>query len=553
MRRLASPAYLALAVVLVGGLAVRLYGLRHGLPFSYHSDEALHFTSRSVAMFEDGFNPHYFQNPSAFTYLVHIALWLVGFDDITQQFKQDPTDIYMTARYVAVGLAMAGVLGVYMAGKRLWGQMEGIAAAAVLSFAFLPVAYSRYAVTDVGAFLPVAAAIYCTIRVGEEGGRRWFVLAGVSIGLAIGFKYTTGLLLAPLLVAAVVRLRAGEPGVPKNVALALAAMTLAFLITTPYFLFDLGEAVDELRAQSYAADEPKIGQSDQSPFTFYPSSLTWALGWGVAIAALGGLVWQWRRDRLRAVLLALFPLLLYVYLCTAERHFARWMMPTYPALALLAGFGLARTARSFSLKPSRQALALGLLLAAVLLQPLLADLRTGKLLGKQDTRASARDYLIENERKRLRVVIEPNVPGPWYRGFIAGFGPPPRYRTGYPPLPARPTRYLNAAGPERIERYRDAGFCHVVVLSFVRERAEAEGLSRAIAYYAALERQGEVVFEDDPYKDGESVPFDFDRSTHLYYDGGFERTGPEVVIYKLRNCKQGYGEPATGDPAARWY
>ena len=111
--------------MLVGGLAVRLYGLRHGLPYSYHSDEALHFTNRAVAMFEDGLNPHYFQNPSGYTYLVHAALRIVGFSDIVTQFREDPTDIYMVARYVAVALAMLAVVGAFAVGRRLWGDLEG--------------------------------------------------------------------------------------------------------------------------------------------------------------------------------------------------------------------------------------------------------------------------------------------------------------------------------------------------------------------------------------------------------------------------------------------
>ena len=538
--------------MLVGGLALRLYGLRHGLPYSYHSDEALHFTNRAVAMFEDGLNPHYFQNPSGYTYLVHAALRIVGFADIVTQFREDPTDIYMVGRYVAVGLAMLSVLGAFVVGRRLWGAMEGIAAAAILSFAFLPVAYSRYAVTDAAALLPVVIAMYAVIGVHEDGRRRWFVIAGAATGFAIGFKYTTGLIVVPLLAVAALRIR-DERAVIRDTLLALAVMVVAFLVTTPYFLIDLGEAIDQLRAQSYAADEPKFGQEDGSPFAFYPESLTWGLGWGVVLATAVGFVWLFRRERARALVLASFPVLLYLYLCTAERHFARWLMPTYPVLALLAGFGLAKTARSLTLRADRQALGFGLLLAAILVQPIVADIRTGKLLQRDDTRAQTRDFLEAELPPGARLVIEPAVPLDWYRGFRAGFGPPPRYRTGYPPVPARPTRYLHSAGPERLDRYRDAGFCHVVVLSFIRERAEHERPPRALAYYDRLERESDVVFRASPYDDpAEPVPFDFDRSTHLYYDTGFERSGPEVAVHRLRDCRQGYGRPTTGDPAAYW-
>jgi hypothetical protein len=67
-RRWAWP---CLAAVLAGGLALRLWGIRQGLPYVYNTDEADHFVLRAVRMFGNGLNPHYFANPPAFTYLLH--------------------------------------------------------------------------------------------------------------------------------------------------------------------------------------------------------------------------------------------------------------------------------------------------------------------------------------------------------------------------------------------------------------------------------------------------------------------------------------------------
>src|SRR5262249_58433911 len=73
-------AYLALAVVLAGGLALRVWGIGQGLPYAYNADEADHFVPHAIAMFGSGLNPHYFANPPGFTYLVHflLALWFGG-------------------------------------------------------------------------------------------------------------------------------------------------------------------------------------------------------------------------------------------------------------------------------------------------------------------------------------------------------------------------------------------------------------------------------------------------------------------------------------------
>ena len=47
-RRWAWP---LLAVVLLVGLALRLWGVRQGLPFVYNLDEGTHFVPKAVAMF----------------------------------------------------------------------------------------------------------------------------------------------------------------------------------------------------------------------------------------------------------------------------------------------------------------------------------------------------------------------------------------------------------------------------------------------------------------------------------------------------------------------
>ena len=43
---------LLLALVLLGALGLRLWGIKQGLPYAYNADEADHFVPHAVAMFE---------------------------------------------------------------------------------------------------------------------------------------------------------------------------------------------------------------------------------------------------------------------------------------------------------------------------------------------------------------------------------------------------------------------------------------------------------------------------------------------------------------------
>ena len=557
MRRHLTPGRLALAAILGGALAIRLYGLRHGLPFIYHSDESQHFTNYAVEMFDSSLNPHYFQNPATYTYLVHFALWIQGFDDIAHQYLVDPSDIFETARLVAVALCLLGVAAIYAVGRRLWGTFEGLVAAAVLAFAVLPVAYSRYAVTDVGVLLPMAMSVYATVKIAEDGRRRYYVIAGLGLGLTVAFKFTAGLVLVPILVAVALRAWQGRQSIGE-IAIGLAIVgglaVAVFAITNPYFLIDLDEAIDELRSQRFAAGEVKPGQADENPYGFYLSSLTWGIGWGALVAAATGFVLQLSRDRTRAILLALFPLLLFAYLgLDADRYFARWLLPAYPVLALFAGVAIAALARAVSPKPLVRAAVLGALMVAAMAQPTITNIHTGSVLRKDDTRELARNYMLANFPNGTRIVVDAVAIRDEYdlpllgierrRGepeFVSGFGAPPKEHPGsYPPEPVRTTRFLEDLRPGRIDEYRDKGFCVVVTMSWLRERAEIARLDDAVAYYDRLERESKVLFRANPYEDPDDpVPFDFDQ-THLYYDGRYERTGPEVVIRKLDGCRDG--------------
>jgi hypothetical protein len=561
VRRHLTAGRLTLAAILAGGLAVRLYGLHHGLPFIYHSDESQHFTRYAVRMFDEGFNPHYFQNPTTFTYLTHVALWLRGFDDIATEYAGDPSAIYEIARLVAVALSLLGVAAVYAVGRRLWGTFEGVVAAAVLAFAALPVAYSRYAVTDVGVLLPVAVAVYGLVKIHEEGALRHYAIAGGGFGLTVAFKYTAGLILVPLLVAVVLRAwRAEQPlrQVVAGASLAGGVAVLVFFVTNPYFVLDLGEALDQLRAQRDAAADRKVGQVEENPFGFYLSSLTWGVGWGVLVAAVAGAVWEFARDRVRAVLLVLFPLLLFLYLGSdAERYFARWLLPAYPILALLAGVAIAGAARSLSGRPALRAGAVAVLTALAMAQPVVTILHTGSVLEKADTRELARNYMLENLPSGTRLVVDavairpqydlPQLgipPEPDQPVFPIGFSAPPKDDDPVTQDPVRTTRFLEDLAPTRVDRYRADGYCVVATMSWLRERAAIAGLDDAVAYYDRLERESRVLFRASPYDDpGDPEPFDFDQ-THLYWSKRYDRTGPEVVVRELDRCRNGGGRGA---------
>ena len=97
-----------LALILVAGLGLRVWNIDYGLPFVYSIDEGSHFTSRAVEMFWQDLDPGYYQNPSAYTYLIYALfrvmygplglLFDLPFRNVTDQFDKNPTEMWIAAR-----------------------------------------------------------------------------------------------------------------------------------------------------------------------------------------------------------------------------------------------------------------------------------------------------------------------------------------------------------------------------------------------------------------------------------------------------------------------
>jgi hypothetical protein len=612
-----------LALILAAGLGLRLWNIDYGLPFVYSIDEGSHFTSRAVEMFWQDLDPGYYQNPSAYTYLIYVLFRVmygpVGFafdlpfGNVTDQFDKSPTEMWIAARALAAALCMLGVAATYWVARRLWGVREGLVAAALLAFAFLPVAYSRVAVTDVGALMGVALALGFAVSAYEDGRMRFFAAAGAAAGLALSFKYTAGLALLPLAIAALARLRparvrvaaarlgrrpgrsprAGPARAFGGLALGAACAALVFVALNPYLFGSLDAWWSDLRDQAeVAADQPKPGQ-ESGGVSYYLDSLTWGLGWAAALAALAGAALELRRDLVRGLMLVTVPLALFVYLSVQSRYFGRWLLPAYPALALLGALALTRAsdliaagvqtrrahARRFRARTA--AAVLTGLTVLVLLQPLAADVRSAQVLGRDDTRQQARDWIESNYPPELRLAVEPAVPGRWFRSNPEG--DPPSWlsrcerREGWtepgwsyvadrgkricaqykPGLVARPdggvraSAYQSVLGPEVIDDYRLYGYCLIMTVDVVRDRALQTGDPDARAYYERLDRESRLLREFSPYDEGaDPVPFNFDLS-YNYYPPEYHRPGPTVRIHRLDGCEQASGPPVIRIPQAK--
>jgi hypothetical protein len=552
----------ALAVLLVVSFLLRLWGIKQGLPYSYNSDEATHFVPRAIAFFSQDLNPHYFLNPPAYSYLLHIVfeLWFGNADAVARAYTTDPTSVFVVARVVAAVLGTASVWLTYLAGARFFNRTVGLLAAAMLAFAFLPVFYSHLALNDVPTLAPVALSLYGISGVVRRGRKRDYAIAGVGIGLAAATKYTGGITLVCLLGACICD--AADRQVLRTLrylALALLLALAAFVIANPYSVLDWSAfraGVSQQASLAAGEDPVKLGSAAGGGFTYYLWTFTWGLGWGPTLAAIGGSALLLLRRRIGMALVLLpAPIAFIIFMGGQQRFFGRWLMPIFPIVVILAAYGAVEGVRWVVRTTGLPASFTGALVTVLLLsQSVVAVVHSDAVLSRPDTRNLTRAWMVAHVPAGAKVVIEPEVPDSWasdigrslpWTATGARWARVPTWLTDIDasgnPLPPGEHRYVvvdqyeRTLRPALLDEYVQHGYCWLVIGSLQAGRAFANpgAAPAAVEYYRALANRARIVYHVSPFSSGaQAVPFSFDWSID-YYPRQYRRPGPEMSVYRL--------------------
>ena len=575
-------------------LGLRLWGIKEGLPYIYNIDEAGHFVPKAVTMFSEGLNPRYFVNPPALTYVLHFVFdaWFGGAHGVHSEYARHPGEVFLVGRVTVALLGSAAVWMLYLLGARLFDRRIGLLAAAIEAVAFLPVSYGHLALNDAVTLLPLTLSLFGSAGVMRYGRKRDYALAGIGLGLACASKYTAGIAVVPLVVAAAAHyldsidasrarsVRAQPPGdhetpaypgrrIVIGVVLAGGCALVAFLIANPYALLDFKLFYSELVHQSSLSDEAqgKLGAPREIGIFYYLWSFSWGLGWVPALAALGGAIVIWRRHAHIGWLLVPAAILFLAFMGLQDRYFGRWLLPIFPIACVLAAYFASQLvhvilekamppARAGGTPPSASrriglALLVWVPIAIVLLaQGAVYSVHNDLVLSRVDTRNITRAWMVAHVPRGTPIVVEPVVLDSWIeegsgnsrsdrwlkyqslQSVIAPDGSLAPQTVHQVPL----EDYETTLSPALIGWYEHLGYCWVVVGSTESGRALADPRAApfASAYYHALSTQAEVVYRVSPYSPGSSpTRFGFDWPFD-YYPLSYAHPGPEMTVYRLR-------------------
>lgn len=430
----------ALVALLALAAGLRAVGVQYGLPFGnlLNPDEQSIVPRAWKLVHGGGGDPHWFDYPTLLMYV----------NAPFQAWHSHPS--YLTARIVAVVLAVLSVAAAWWLGHRAYGRHAGAVAAAVVAVCTIHVAYSREAVTDVPLTLAIAAALALMVSGHIE-------LAGVAAGVATGFKYPGVFLVFPLVAAAWTQRR--------RLALAVVLMIVVFLATSPFVLVHRHQAWHQAFRVQRLARKGWLGfEHDHAAPIAFVDHLWHGIGPALIVAAVGLVFALVRRSR-TDVVLATFVVVYFLDLLTLRAHFDRYTLPLVPPLAALAG-------RFRALTP------VTLLLLVV---PLTWTIRNDKVLTRTDTRIVAARWIDQHIPAGTHVAADPSTPA----------------------LPALRVTPLQLPGPGRpfdpdrnVSLLKRDGVAAVIVTGAVTDRvlAARDRYPREAAFYDDLKRKARRVY-----------------------------------------------------------
>ncbi len=544
--------WLALALILIVAFGLRLWGIRFGLPYIYHFDE--HFYIATALKLGVGvihntpYAPTGFSNILFGEYTVYFLIGkATGLFSSTQAFeaayRDNPVNFYLLGRATTAVLGSVTVLILYLWGQSTAKWKTGLIAAAFLAGSFLHVRDSHYAVPDITMTFFVTLSVLLAAYSLHKENRRYLYLAALAGGFAVAAKWTAlPVILAIWWAGACMNDGAQTRHRPQFLSriimfagfiafLGFAAGSPQILVNPLLYLQEAGGQYDSGSTGGF-----NFWQVDSLPgWLFYGKTLLYGIGIILLGLGIAGTVWRLfrgvkSRDR-TSILLLVFPVTYFLLMGSTRHYFARYALPLIPFMALFAAEAvLVMTSWLKRRRPYQNwtAVTIGLIVIA-LIQPVAYSIRHNVLLLRQDTRTEAKIWIEANIPEEAKIAIDWETHGPPLSSPTIRL---PDTAKVYDIVP------IGGAGLSDypIAWYQTQEFDYLIATSYIYNIPlvnEQQNIEHQ-AFYAALDRELELVREFRPSRGDHDPPFIFDE---IYGPavGLWARDvpGPTIKIYRL--------------------
>jgi len=417
-----------LRLVLLIALILRLLGVGWGLPLVYHPDEPAYVATVLQMLKTGDFNPHRFDYPSLFFYLLIPFAILVFIRGVINGAFEEIGDmiaacmlttgtgttsvplLYLLGRLEMVVCGLITVYLVYRLGSEILDPAGGFWAALFLGISPIHIMASYWYRPDALVTMFVVASAYSATRIYIRGSWDAYVTAGFLAGLAASSQYNGLVVITSLWIAHFLRRGALTDIRPW---LGTLAMAVGFLIGTPFALLDMPNWLNGLAGQlrhyyvlGHAGAEAN-GVTTQ--ILWYLRKLSANTGMMLLLALLGIAISFSRRYRAMSIVNG-FLVVYFIAIIRPKVHTIMALTPIAPFISLLAAYGFLAIRRCKILWNGgyRRAINIFALLLALSVWP--QTLLTLHMFTRSEVRTMAQEWIQRNLPADARIVAEGYTP-----------------------------------------------------------------------------------------------------------------------------------------------
>jgi 4-amino-4-deoxy-L-arabinose transferase-like glycosyltransferase len=531
----ADPATALVLALGALGLALRVWGLQHGLPHPTTRPDEREVLDHTAQFATGDLNPRWFIYPPFYFHVTWLwdeavlAVWRLwrprpGYFELV---RTNLAPLLLGGRLLTAILGAATVPVTWTIGRRLGGTALGLVAAALVAVCYLLVRDSHALKPDVPIALGVLASLWLLACYAEAPSTRLAVWAGIAIGLTTAFKYNGILLLVPAYLADQMTPDGRRWRVlPTRTGWLLGLVAVgSFLLLDPHMVTDFARTYQTYLVAKWnvyvtrpeSMPPPDAGLVARAWLFVRTRSFGYHLafslrrGCGLAIAlatpvALAATLRRGAHPMLR--LSAVFAILYFVVAGASPVRLARYFTPIVPILLVLIADLVVTAARRVPARWRAPAIALATVVLAV--EPFRDAIGFDRVAAQTDTRVLTTEWLSHLPAGTVVALV--------------GTGPFAEPEPVLPPNVRRVPMRLDPAGLER------DGIAYVVTVWHDDLRLFAHGSLEEVGAAGPALR---LVQEFSPFAGAPAGAFEQEDIFFIpfYAFDGVVRPGPLIRIY----------------------
>lgn len=391
---------LILYVILISAAYLRFMGVDWGF---FHPDEGKYVSI--VEFFSNGdFNPHFFNYPTFFPYLIGVTSFLLYKIHLIQGSY---TDIIIVGRFLSAFFSTLTVYVCYLIGKEVHSEETGLLSAFFFTFSRISIINAHFSTVDSPLTFFFTASVFYMIKNSKEiYNFKYQILTGILIGISMGTKYTAGILIVPLTTIYVFNKSLNISRKLKQLFFVLIIIISTFSLTSPFVLIDSESSIQDISYEMIHVNMGHYGlfpEYSESGWIWYiTNGFPWSFGVILAFFFYIGLIYSIiiaiKRNDFKILIIIVTILSYLAYIISWDIKFVRYLLIVLPLCCIVASLFIVEIINRFkeNVNVGAKNLALIAILILIVIQPLIFSVSYFNILIEKDIRIEAKEWIESN-------------------------------------------------------------------------------------------------------------------------------------------------------------